>query len=46
MGEVVEDSKTGAKIINCGDGIFLVFRDVGVDGNIANDLEYCCVLEC
>jgi hypothetical protein len=45
MGEVVEDSETGAKAINCTDEVFLLFKNVGVDGNVVDNLEFCCVME-
>jgi hypothetical protein len=44
MEEVVEDSKTGAKAITCMDEFFLFFKNVGVDGNVADNLEFCCVV--
>jgi hypothetical protein len=45
MGEVVEDFKTGAKAINCTDLVFLLFKNVGVDGNVGDNLEFCCAME-
>jgi hypothetical protein len=44
VGDVVEDSKTGAKAINHMDEIFLLFKNVGVDGKGSDNLQLCCVV--
>ncbi len=39
IGEVVEDAIAGAEVVDGTMEVVLFFEDVGVDGDIAHDLE-------
>ncbi len=45
VGEVIEDAITGSKAVDCTEDVLLFFKNVGVDGNIAYDLEFSSVVE-
>ncbi len=45
MGEVIEDAITGSEAVDCTEEVSLFFKNVGVDGNIACDLEFSSVVE-
>ncbi len=46
MGKVIEDAIAGSKAVDCTEEVLLFFKNVGVDGNIAYDLEFSSVVEC
>jgi hypothetical protein len=45
VGEVIEDAITGSEAVDCTEEVSLFFKNVGVDGNIAYDLEFSSVVE-
>ncbi len=45
VGEVIEDAITGSKAVDCTEEVSLFFKNVGVDGNIAYNLEFSSVVE-
>ncbi len=45
VGEVIEDAITGSEAVDCIEEVSLFFKNVGVDGNIAYDLEFSSVVE-
>ncbi len=45
MREVIEDAITGSEAVDCTEDVSLFFKNVGVDGNIAYDLEFSSVVK-
>ena len=45
VGEVIENAITGFEAVDCSEEVLLLFKNVGVDGNIADDLEFSSVVE-
>jgi hypothetical protein len=41
----MEDATAGPKAVDCTEEVLSFFKNVGVDGNIAYDLEFCSVGE-